>query len=436
MSGEERNLESLIKQPRETLDVEIKDWLNLNKKEHQADLVKAILALANHGGGYIIIGFKEIEEGYKKTEPKKEIKSLYNQDRINGVVERYADPQIHVECYQIKEHPVIVVPGGHKVPIRCVRDGPNRKHVNMNAYYIRRPGPASEKPQTGKEWAELIRRCTLADKEILLEQMRALISTDFENSLEVDDKSSNEEWVKRGQKRFEYRVKESFDDLSNSPFSEGYWRAGYTIVPEISDLTLVELKKRIYKCEGNETGWPIGLLIGGNNTHPYNKTIETWLAEDDYADPGSCDFWKADPNGKFIMFRGYQEDSASWEKNEIGEAFDFIIPIWRIGELLLHAKRFVEEFADINVSLEISVKWTGLNDRYLTSSRPRYLSPNKKSYQNDVTSNIVIENISTIDTNLPELVKKLTTPLYEVFNFFQVPHKTIVKELNNMRGLK
>jgi len=50
---------TLVNHPRETLEVEIKDWLNLDEKEHQADLVKAILALCNHGGGYILIGFRE-----------------------------------------------------------------------------------------------------------------------------------------------------------------------------------------------------------------------------------------------------------------------------------------------------------------------------------------------------------------------------------------
>lgn len=51
-SGNSR-LADLLLDPREALDVEIKGWLDLaGSDEHKATLAKAILALANHGGGY------------------------------------------------------------------------------------------------------------------------------------------------------------------------------------------------------------------------------------------------------------------------------------------------------------------------------------------------------------------------------------------------
>ena len=52
-------LQPLIIEPREALEYEYKDWLDLTSNEHKATLAKAAIALANHGGGYIVIGFKE-----------------------------------------------------------------------------------------------------------------------------------------------------------------------------------------------------------------------------------------------------------------------------------------------------------------------------------------------------------------------------------------
>lgn len=49
MEPSPRQLESLTRNPREGLAVELKGWLDLNQGEHKADLVNAILALANHG---------------------------------------------------------------------------------------------------------------------------------------------------------------------------------------------------------------------------------------------------------------------------------------------------------------------------------------------------------------------------------------------------
>ena len=54
-----RELQPLISEPREDLGVEYKDWLDLTTNEHKATLAKAAIALANHGGGFIVIGFAE-----------------------------------------------------------------------------------------------------------------------------------------------------------------------------------------------------------------------------------------------------------------------------------------------------------------------------------------------------------------------------------------
>jgi len=172
MDSSLRRLESLSRNPREDLEVELKGWLDLNQGEHKADLVKAILALANHGGGYVLIGYDDATRGPAPRPAS--VTSGYDQDTVNGIVRRYADPQLHVQVERAPdanddEHPVIIVPGGHSVPVRCKKDGPNGAHVRQHAIYIRRPGPASEEPQTAQEWQELIRRCVLNDRDNLLE---------------------------------------------------------------------------------------------------------------------------------------------------------------------------------------------------------------------------------------------------------------------------
>ena len=44
----------------ENLEVEVKNWLNgLQAKSDKAILAREIIALANHGGGYIFIGFDD-----------------------------------------------------------------------------------------------------------------------------------------------------------------------------------------------------------------------------------------------------------------------------------------------------------------------------------------------------------------------------------------
>lgn len=45
-----------LEQPRESLAVEIKSWLDLSNPQHQAKIIKTAIALRNNNGGYMILG--------------------------------------------------------------------------------------------------------------------------------------------------------------------------------------------------------------------------------------------------------------------------------------------------------------------------------------------------------------------------------------------
>jgi predicted HTH transcriptional regulator len=82
-----RQLQPLVGYPRETLEIELKGWLDLSNAEHVGSLVKAILALANHGGGYVLIGFLEQGGTWVPDEANRPPDlSDYDQDKINGFV--------------------------------------------------------------------------------------------------------------------------------------------------------------------------------------------------------------------------------------------------------------------------------------------------------------------------------------------------------------
>ena len=63
-------LQDLLAYPREDLDKELKSWLNLSQNDDKANIAQAILALANHGGGYILIGFVKEEDNWVPAEPR------------------------------------------------------------------------------------------------------------------------------------------------------------------------------------------------------------------------------------------------------------------------------------------------------------------------------------------------------------------------------
>ncbi len=53
------DLNDLIEYPRETLEIELKGWLDLSEPIVRANIARHFAALANHGGGYLVFGFKD-----------------------------------------------------------------------------------------------------------------------------------------------------------------------------------------------------------------------------------------------------------------------------------------------------------------------------------------------------------------------------------------
>jgi hypothetical protein len=59
MEFDQDQLRNLLRNPRESLDVEIKPWLDPTKPEDIAKIAKACIAFRNHDGGCLQIGFTD-----------------------------------------------------------------------------------------------------------------------------------------------------------------------------------------------------------------------------------------------------------------------------------------------------------------------------------------------------------------------------------------
>ena len=191
--------QQLITYPQESLEVEIKSWMDLTNNDVKAKLAKHLIALANHGGGYIIFGFKEDNSIWSSDESNRPTNlENFDQDIINGIVQKYSEPVFQCSVYcpkridNDKAHPVIIVPGGHKVPIKAKRSGPNNNFIQENSYYIRRVGPSSDIPQSAREWDTLIQKVIRNSKDDLLSAIRDIMSGPIINPISSDVEKKTE----------------------------------------------------------------------------------------------------------------------------------------------------------------------------------------------------------------------------------------------------
>ena len=437
-----KELQPLIAEPREDLAAEYKDWLNLASNEHRATLAKAAIALANHGGGFIVIGFAEQGQTLESWPRPVEIPEI-TQDSVNAAIRRYADPEFHCEVYDVPHpdtgvsHTVVAVPGTLTVPVMSRRDHPGA--IAQNRCYIRKPGPRSEEPQTSEEWRTLLNRCVRATRDDMLEAIRSIIT----GSIEIQNARPNvfddlRDYCTVAHGRWEELVE---DEPERSParFPHGYYEMAFSLVDTTPANSLTELQSRLSVVgQIKLSGWPpfLDTQVPGLAPYAHEDFVEAWPGHPDHnsrrpRELHHCDFWRASLDGKLYTIRGYFEDGQS---NAPGRVLHTTSPIWRIGEGLLFASRFAEKFEEVD-QIAVHCRFTGLKGRCLDMG-PRYLPLLPGVYTSSTDEVILTEQITQqqVQDNLAEVLHPLLQRLYENFNFFELPFDLVANELRQMRS--
>ena len=439
MAIDVQDLPHLLEAPSERLNIELKAWLDLSDSGHRGTLAKSLIALANHGGGVVIVGFDD--NGTPDSGRPTDL-SPFGQDAINGIVERFAEPGFHCTVRHVTrendglEYPVILVPGGHQVPIRSKR-GSKGNEIQRDRYYIRRPGPASEMPQGGHEWDELIRRCIRNKTDEISSLVRdVLVGRAPEGKAPPDAEADLEQWETESTERWVDLIgKYPVDSQVRMPL--GHYRVAAAI--EGVDLALPQLRDAIQRANQHLTGWPPWWWPTRDEIQPYphENIIECHIAENTvHGDAAHSDFWRVSPDGKLFLIRGYREDSLDQGRFPTippGTAVDLTLPIWQIGECLLFIERFAIEADAGNGAATVRTSWSGLEGRSIVSVSGRRWVHQKYIAKTDGFTKSVTVPVARIVPTLPEIVRELIGPMYALFGFFEPLPDIYAEELGRMQ---
>ena len=427
-----KELQPLITEPREDLDAEYKDWLDLkNNEHHKAKLAKAAIALANHGGGHVVIGF---EDKGLTSQPRPEEIPAITQDSVNAAIRRYAEPEFHCKMYKVPHpdtnvsHPVVSIPS-RPTPVMSRRDC--QGEVAQNRYYIRKPGPRSEEIQTAEEWRTLFNRC-------MMEANRSTTgSVEAQNSI-PNALDELRDYCTAAHDRWKELVSDE-PDSSPARFPHGYYEMAFSLVGATPANSLGELQGRLREAGRIDlSGWPPFLHSSHQAPYPHEDFVEAWLGEIGRNGRRSqqsyfYDFWRASLDGKLYTIRAYFEDGPD---NTLGHMFYTSTPVLRIGEGLLFASRFAEIFEEVD-QIAVHCRFTGLEGRYLASDEP--ITPLNTFLHRHYTSRtdevLLKEQITQqqVQDNLAEFLHPLLQQLYEKFNFFRLSFDRVAEELQRLR---
>ncbi|WP_395670854.1 helix-turn-helix domain-containing protein [Phenylobacterium sp.] len=440
------DLEELLAEPREALDVEVKEWLDLATNDHRAALAKEIIALANHGGGYIIIGFEEQADGsFEPATARPPNLDEWSQDRVQSIVAKYVDPAIQCRVQHrtrgsgSDRFPVISVPGGHRVPVRAKSGSPDGAKLVAQRIYVRRPGPNSEEPRTAEEWDRLIERCVQNRQAELVEAMRMIMAGVIPTAAPSKQSRAEQlaEFERAAVERWESRVAPLPQDAAPR-LPSGHYDVGIAIDGTFDVQSLPELRATIASSVRNHSGWPPFLTLTRDPFAPkaIDGAVEFWRGPDtdgSYDKPAHHDFWRVSPDGLLFTRRGLPEDGGYREVTP-GTSFDITTPTWRIGEAILQASYIAKALNAADANLICHCRWVGLAGRQLVSygNPNRLLFDGHRAEQNsyEATETVAVE---ALPQALPEVVFAILRPLYELFDFFQLPKRLVEEELASLQ---
>ena len=430
------NLKLLILSPTESLDVELKRWLNLDLPEDKAKLVKACLALRNNNGGCLIVGFQN--DGRPDPNALPNVRAAYHVDLVQELVAKYSFHLFEVKVAFVErdgvEYPVICVPGGIETPVAVksqLLDDNGKCLIHNDDVYVRSLHSNNRVSSTrarAADWERIARLCfDNREADIGAFIRRHLSGINFEQLASFfrpakplpNPIGQAIDLLQFGRQRFDAVEAERNNSLSTA----GTREVGAVINGDVPSFSPDEdFLNRLLLTMPHHTGWPpwVDSRNGPENTRPY--VFENgWEAYILTALMGvSLDFWRIEPSGRFYHIRAFEDDMPYPEgrKPKPNTELDFFLQVSRVSEAMSNVLSFTRAMG-CNMqsnSLAFAFRWRGLKGRHLTS----WASPNRNFYsrgasQQDEIKTTVIVPLETALTGLAPFVECVVSPVFSLF---------------------
>jgi hypothetical protein len=436
-------LRALVDNPSESLDVELKCWIDPGRPADRALIAKACLALRNHNGGCMLIGFND--DGTPDPNVPANVRVTYHADLIQELCSRHASKPFEVRVEFVGrdgvDYPVICIPSGVESPVavRSELIDNGRPLLPQNTVYVRTldaNGRVSSAPAIHSDWERVVRTCfdnREADigafvrrhlQGANLTALGALLNPPPPDPTPVEHAADFMAWCRE---RFQRR----WEAVSQDALTFGTREASVVLIGDVpryeaNEQFLNELLLRKPK----HTGWTPWL----DTRHADNADMRANVVDGGWeafmAIPAGAlfgpkiDYWRLEPSGRFYCLRILENDLAPGMRQL--RKLDMPLEIGRVAEILSIALSFAQSMhCDVEtVQLAVAFRWTNLQERWLLADGPRqYCSPGQ-AVQPTVMSTALIP-LDVPNTALSPWVEQLVRPLFAVFGGAEIARRVI-----------
>ena len=162
-------IQALVERPGENLSVELKRWIDPASPEGIAKIVKTALALRNHGGGDLVIGFDNDTCEPDTNNVPQNVREDFHIDKVQALISKYASEPFEVSVEFLERegqlYPVIIIPPGVKTPVAAKSDlqsSDGKALISVNDVYTRSLH-SNNTPSTTKaiwkDWPSILEVC-------------------------------------------------------------------------------------------------------------------------------------------------------------------------------------------------------------------------------------------------------------------------------------
>lgn len=439
MSVSDERIQRILENPRESLNVELKDWLDPSQPHGVAKIVKAAFALRNRDGGELLIGFDDASLRPNSMSAPQDPRSMFHVDVIQGILTKYASEpfavDLHFAVIEGRDFPIISVPSGVVIPVvvkRHLMDGKDYLLKEDDVYFrtLRSNGtPSSAKIKAG-DWTDMLRICFDNRETDIGRFLRRHLGSDvtarvFGMADDAKPHPSLKDRAKAVQIDGESKLVEALQKRNDLAALEAYQRLGSWSVALVIDPRFDKqdsdkaFLNTISSANPDYTGWPAWLDSSGfsePNSRPYKREGAWQALIDSLGSTQNLDFQRMHASGEFYLWRILDDDLT--HKVRPRAAFDPTIAAYRVIEVLLVGLNFARALgAPDDGNLGFLFKWKGLTGRVVESwaGRNVYFSGGRKSYDDEIETYVQL-SVDTALSSVGMYAKKATDVLLGAFD--------------------
>jgi hypothetical protein len=453
-------IEGLVGNPSESLNVELKRWIDPTQPAGIEKIVKGALALRNRNGGFFVVGFDDGTLVPDVANEPKNAKELFHVDVIQGIVSKYASDQFEIEIVwgerDGRQYPIVAVPSGVKVPVAAKRDlmDGSRTAVRVGAVYFRSlasSGTPSTTEARPSDWADIVQIC-FDNREADVGRFirRHLAGLDISSLVEFLGQPTPPaptlcdrafKLIYGGEARFQEAIKaRRLSAEETHLLSHGFWSIGFVVDPPKTDaLPDQEFLARIGSSNPQYTGWPIWLdarLKSNPESRPkvVKDAFEYLIVSISPDFSNHVDFARLDPKGEFFLHRLLQDDGVP-RRISPGKVIDPMLMILRVAEAIGVGIAFAKALGWVpdQTTLGFAFRWHKLSGRRLTAWASPYFDLREGGMAHDETIESCVQfSLDTPLSALAQFVDGATKRLFAAFEGTTIPRRTIEDLVNRL----